>query len=122
MTSPEEMPVVPCTADELAPLLDGLRRPLPPPIEPHIQFVKGTIVRQYKVLDLCKQVVGPKGIGPLLGAMKECDEIERLLIGNNITGPEGAREIASHIADPNSRISTWYVFQVTLHLVRDVPC
>ncbi len=32
-------------------------------------------------LDLCKQVVGPQGIQPLLNAMKESSVVNRLLLG-----------------------------------------
>jgi len=79
------MPVVPCTEEDLAPLLRGLRENAPP-LEAHVRFARGTIVRERKVLDLCKQVVGPAGIEPLLCAMKEYDSINGLLLGNNITG------------------------------------
>ena len=32
-------------------------------------------------LDLCKQVVGPRGIQPLLDAMKNSEVVNRLLLG-----------------------------------------
>ncbi|KZV93019.1 DUF924-domain-containing protein [Exidia glandulosa HHB12029] len=105
---PSEVPVVPCTAEDLAPLLRGLRENAPP-LQEHIQFARGTIIRERKVLDLCKQVVGPQGVAPLLDAMKDYESITGLLLGNNITGSQGARKIASYIRDPSSRITTWYI-------------
>jgi hypothetical protein len=85
VANPSEVPVVPSSAEDLAPLLRGLRENSPP-LEDYVRFARGTIIRDRKVLDLCKQVVGPAGVGPLLSAMKEYDSITGLLLGNNITG------------------------------------
>ncbi|EJD39587.1 DUF924-domain-containing protein [Auricularia subglabra TFB-10046 SS5] len=105
---PTEVPVVPCSAQDLAPLLRGLRENATP-LQEHVKFARGTIIRERKVLDLCKQVVGPDGVGPLLDAMKGYESITGLLLGNNITGSKGAQEIAAYIRDPTSRITTWYI-------------
>ena len=60
-------------------------------------------------LDLCKQVVGPKGIGPLLAALGDNDAVRALLIGNNIVGSEGARAIAAYLRSGNSKLLHWYI-------------
>ena len=81
-------------------------------------------------LDLCKQVVGPQGIQPLLNAMKHSSVINRILLGklmeeflrenlistsifllgNNIVGLPGAQAISEYIRfNADSNIDTWYI-------------
>jgi len=61
-------------------------------------------------LDLCKQVVGPQGIRPLLDAMKNSSVVNRLLLGNNIVGLPGAQAISEYIrCNADSNIDTWYI-------------
>ncbi|KAL7746605.1 hypothetical protein RI367_008005 [Sorochytrium milnesiophthora] len=107
---PEPEPVVPCTLDQLDGLLQfmSINKSVPESIGGQLQFDKGTII-EGKRLDLCKQVVGPQGIAPLLDTMKQCESISTLMIGNNIVGNDGARRIADYIRDPDSKILTWYI-------------
>lgn len=83
--------------------------------EPRIDFVRGSILGKTTVgggtsVDLCKQVVGPRGIGPILDAVGKNSHIDRFLLGNNIVGDEGARIIADFIASEKSkRIYNFYV-------------
>lgn len=80
-------------------------------------------------LDLCKQVVGPEGVGPLCKALAQLvkgvdfglhhragspppskpvgHSVTRLLLGNNIVGNGGARDIADLIRSGRSSITTW---------------
>eukprot|EP00494_Astrolonche_serrata_P031327 UN31596 len=64
-------------------------------------------------LDLCKQVVGPLGIGPLLEAMGKTSVIDALLLGNNVVGDGGAKNIAEFIKTaPNRKVdpvTCWYI-------------
>ena len=74
--------VVPCSLDELQPLLEHLISNKSGPGEDNqsIVFSRGTIMTGGR-LDLCKQVVGPQGIQPLLNAMKHSSVVNRLLLG-----------------------------------------
>lgn len=83
--------------------------------EPRIDFVRGSILGKTTVgggtsVDLCKQVVGPKGIKPILDAVGNNSHIDRFLLGNNIVGDEGAKVIADFIASEKSkRVYNFYV-------------
>merc|ERR1712137_887951 len=104
---PRPQPVVPCELEQLDPLLDWLQKN-EIPVE-QTAFTKGTIVPDGR-LDLCKQVIGPQGIDPLLCSMTGNEQVKRLLLGNNIIGDEGAKSIAKAIrnnAVPN--MDTWYI-------------
>lgn len=74
--------VVPCSIEELQPLMDHLMSDKPGPGEDNqsIVFSRGAIMTGGR-LDLCKQVVGPQGIQPLLNAMKCSSVVNRLLLG-----------------------------------------
>lgn len=102
--NPKPELVEPCTMHELNPLLDFLSCNLP--VTEQIAFPKGTITLDGR-LDLCKQVVGPKGIGPLLNAMNKATSIKRLLLGNNIVSDSGAEEIAKEMIV--SKLDCWYI-------------
>ena len=52
-------------------------------------FVRGTHMPDGR-LDLCKQVVGPDGIAPVLDALADHRHVSRFMIGNNIVGNSGA--------------------------------
>ena len=104
---PRPQPVVPCDLDQLDPLLDWLQLNEKP--KDQTAFTKGTIVPDGR-LDLCKQVIGPKGIDPLLISMDGNEQVKRLLLGNNIIGDHGAKSIANAIKNnsvPN--MDTWYI-------------
>jgi Ran GTPase-activating protein (RanGAP) involved in mRNA processing and transport/predicted esterase len=103
---PRPVPVVPCPPEELTPLLSYLesnQQPWAP--EP---FQRGTLMPDGR-LDLCKQVVGPAGIGPLLDALDGNPHVHRLLLGNNVVGPTGADRIARFIASRDSHVRVWYL-------------
>jgi hypothetical protein len=74
--------VVPCSLEELQPLLEHLilNKSGPGDDNQSIVFSRGTIMSGGR-LDLCKQVVGPQGIQPLLNAMKNSSVVNRLLLG-----------------------------------------
>lgn len=107
VTEPEPQPVVPCALHELTPLLTHLRADVK--IERQTAFHKGTLTTDGR-LDLCKQVVGPEGIRPLLGAMRESRQVKRLLLGNNIVGDGGAEAIAEFLREQReSTLDCWYI-------------
>lgn len=104
---PEPEPVVPCSLADLDPLLSHLR--VDAAVEQQTAFSKGTLTTDGR-LDLCKQVVGPEGIRPLLGAMKFTTRIRRLLLGNNIVGDGGAAAIAEFLRErEDSPLDCWYI-------------
>lgn len=103
---PRPVPVVPCPADELAPLLAFLGTGEAPVVAR--TFPRGTVLPDGR-LDLCKQVVGPDGIGPLLGALADNAHVDRVLLGNNVVGDDGAARIASFLRSGRSRVRVWYI-------------
>ncbi|CAF1263523.1 unnamed protein product [Adineta steineri] len=111
ITNPEPQPGVPCTLKDLEPLLEHLSSNKPGPSDDNqpIVFPRGTIMSGGR-LDLCKQVVGPQGVQPLLDAMKHSAFVTRLLLGNNIVGLPGAQAISEYIrSNSYSNIDTWYI-------------
>ncbi len=107
VSEPEPEPVVPCSLTDLDPLLGHLRANLD--IDRQTAFSKGTMTTDGR-LDLCKQVVGPEGIRPLLGAMMHTDHVKRLLLGNNIVGDDGAAAIAGFLRERHdSPLDCWYI-------------
>ncbi|NMO15655.1 DUF924 family protein [Pyxidicoccus fallax] len=104
---PEPEPVVPCSLVELGPLLTHLRENLG--VHQQTAFSKGTLTTDGR-LDLCKQVVGPGGIRPLLEAMRSTRHVKRLLLGNNIVGDGGAAAIAEFLRErEDSPLDCWYI-------------
>jgi Ran GTPase-activating protein (RanGAP) involved in mRNA processing and transport len=103
---PKPMPVVPGPLSELKPLLGHLSEQAPTPIP--MAFPRGTLMPDGR-LDLCKQVVGPAGIGPLLSAVSDNPQVRRLLLGNNIVGNAGAAQIADFITSGRSPVRVWYI-------------
>lgn len=104
---PLPVPVVPCSLDELTPLLshlDAHRGQAPAPMS----FPRGTLMPDGR-LDLCKQVVGPGGIQPLLSSVAGNPQVRRLLLGNNIVGNTGAEAIAEFIRSGASPVRVWYI-------------
>ncbi len=107
VSEPEPEPVVPCSLADLDPLLSHLRSNAE--VERQTAFNKGTMTTDGR-LDLCKQVVGPEGIGPLLGAMMHTHRVKRLLLGNNIVGDDGAAAIAGFLRErSDSPLDCWYI-------------
>jgi hypothetical protein len=70
--------------EELDPLLEHLSSDKPGPYDDRqpIVFPRGTVMSGGR-LDLCKQVVGPQGVQPLLSAMEHSSVISRLLLGKH---------------------------------------
>ncbi|CAF3834405.1 unnamed protein product [Rotaria sordida] len=111
ITNPEPEPVVSCALEDLQPLFEHLTSNKSGPGDDNqpIVFTRGTIMSGGR-LDLCKQVVGPQGIQPLLNAMMNSDVVNRLLLGNNIVGLPGAQAISNYIRfNQDSHIDTWYI-------------
>ncbi|KAF2718199.1 RNI-like protein [Polychaeton citri CBS 116435] len=82
-------------------------------IEPYyktelIEFEKGVLYSDGR-LDLCKMVAGPRNIGDLMAALRYNEHSRHFLLGNNIIGSSGAKEIADFIEDLPHRIETWYL-------------
>jgi hypothetical protein len=113
-----------------APLSDAIINPIPEPVdvssyeqmkplydwlaqnitldETDLKFLRGTVTSDGR-LDLCKQVIGPQGIKPLLDAMKDSKQVDRLLLGNNIIGDGGGKVIADFIRSGKSPLTVWYI-------------
>lgn len=113
-----------------APLSDSILNPIPEPVdissyelmkplyewlgknqlftEADLKFLKGTVTTDGR-LDLCKQVIGPSGIQPLLDSMKNHKQIDRLLLGNNVVGDEGGKVISEFIKSGSSPLKIWYI-------------
>ncbi|KAG5660710.1 hypothetical protein KAF25_003316 [Fusarium avenaceum] len=72
------------------------------------EFRKGVVYEDGR-MDLCKMVVGPDHIGKLMDSLRSNEFVQHFLLGNNIIGPVGAREIAKFINDLPNRIDTWYL-------------
>ena len=103
---PRPVPVVPGPLSELAPLLAHLKEQ--DPTAAPAAFPRGTLMPDGR-LDLCKQVVGPAGIAPLLSSIADNHQVRRLLLGNNIVGNAGAAAIADFIASGRSPVNVWYI-------------
>ena len=107
ITYPRPEPVLPCSLAELQPLLQYLQHD--GPVHEQTAFTKGTMTTDGR-LDLCKQVVGPQGIQPLLDAMMATSRVKRLLLGNNVVGDGGAEAIARFIEErEDSPLTCWYI-------------
>ncbi|KAF7548683.1 hypothetical protein G7Z17_g6924 [Cylindrodendrum hubeiense] len=72
------------------------------------EFRKGVVYEDGR-MDLCKMVVGPDHIGKLMDSLRPNTFVRHFLLGNNIIGPVGAREVANFIEDLPDRIDTWYL-------------
>ncbi|MEQ1569389.1 MAG: DUF924 family protein [Myxococcota bacterium] len=106
VTRPRPVPMVPCAPEELEPLLAYLSS-REPPVVPRT-FARGTVMPDGR-LDLCKQVVGPAGIGPLLSALADNVHVDRVLLGNNVVGRDGAIQIARFVRSGHSKVNVWYI-------------
>eukprot|EP00026_Physarum_polycephalum_P001088 Phypoly_transcript_01089.p1 GENE.Phypoly_transcript_01089~~Phypoly_transcript_01089.p1 ORF type:complete len:1180 (+),score=247.08 Phypoly_transcript_01089:133-3672(+) len=106
IVNPEPEPVTVAPLEELAPLFNHLKNNYPVPQQ--ISFARGSLLPDGR-LDLCKMVVGPTGIKPLLECMEGNDSVKRLLLGNNIVGNQGARWISEFITNKGSKLTTWYI-------------
>ena len=74
-----------------------------------MKFTRG-VLYQDKRMDLCKQVVGPMWINMLMNSLKNNTQVEHFLLGNNIIGLVGAKEISEFLLNEHKpKIKTWYV-------------
>ncbi|PVF99397.1 hypothetical protein CPB86DRAFT_703316 [Serendipita vermifera] len=114
---PTAEPVAPCPVNLLDEMIQWLEQDVDIVAgqEPRIDFVRGSILGKTTVgggtsVDLCKQVVGPKGIKPILDAVAKNSHIDRFLLGNNIVGDEGAKVIADFISsEASKRVYNFYI-------------
>lgn len=72
------------------------------------EFRKGVVYEDGR-MDLCKMVVGPDHIGKLMDSLRSNEFVRHFLLGNNIIGPVGAREVANFINELPDRMETWYL-------------
>lgn len=73
-----------------------------------VEFRRGVVYADGR-MDLCKQVVGPDHIGALMDSLRGNTFVRHFLLGNNIIGPLGAREVASFVRDRPNQMETWYL-------------
>ena len=127
---PSAEPVIPCRLEHLQEMIQWLEKDedIVSSQEPRIDFTRGSILGKTTQgggtsVDLCKQVVGPKGITPILEAVAKNSYIDRFLLGNNIVGDEGARAIADFIGDERSkRVYNFYVRTPNISSVTHSSC
>jgi predicted esterase len=97
IVNPVPEPVDISSHEQMRPLYEWLERNrLAKLNELDLQFLRGTVTTDGR-LDLCKQVIGPQGVKPLLDAMQDNSQIDRILLGNNIIGDEAGRVISDFI-------------------------
>ncbi|KAL8991195.1 MAG: hypothetical protein Q9169_007924 [Polycauliona sp. 2 TL-2023] len=72
------------------------------------EWEKGMLYQDGR-MDLCKKVVGPDHIGELMKSLESNTFVRHFLLGNNIIGPVGAKEIASYLLRHPNQMETWYL-------------
>jgi len=115
ISNPTPMKVEVAPLDELKPFLDYLKSNKD--IQENffdkdrknmcMKFTRGALYHDGR-MDMCKQVVGSPHIGNLMQSLKFSDKIQHFLLGNNIIGTIGAKEIANYINEKHN-IKTWYL-------------
>jgi len=111
VTQPSAMPVDVAPLDELQPFLNHMMENVPVVNneEGYVEFVRGAHYDDQRI-DLCKQVVGPNWIQPLMDSIVNNNHVKHFLLGNNIINYQGAQAIASFIENPHvPKIETWYI-------------
>lgn len=73
-----------------------------------LEFEKGVLYADGR-MDLCKKVLGPSNISELMKSLRTNDFVKHFLLGNNIIGPLGIREITRFLFEFPDRIRTWYL-------------
>jgi Ran GTPase-activating protein (RanGAP) involved in mRNA processing and transport len=112
--NPAPDPVDLTPLEEFVPIHSFLRsgQPLPRTPDGNVTFSKGTICQDGR-LDLCKQVVGPRGVDDLMKSLeldaRQQRMIQHLLLGNNICGNELALKAAELIRKGASALTTYYI-------------
>ena len=108
---PEPEPVDIATGTQMQPVLDYIKTADKlKKANDFIAFTKGTMCGDGR-LDLCKQVIGPKGIEPLLDSLRNDNQskVRHLLLGNNIAGDNLGNGVADMVINKSSSVSTWYI-------------
>lgn len=72
-----------------------------------LEFPRGVLYADRR-MDLCKQVLGPASLPPLLEALRNNDFVRQFLFGNNIVGPRAAKQIATFVRERDV-METWYL-------------
>lgn len=117
ITKPRAEPVDISTPEMLSPLYEYLRHKNTSNFvinaDNDIIFTKGTICTDGR-LDLCKQVIGPRGISDLINSLNidslaPKPVVKHLLLGNNICGNNLGSAIADFIKSGQSALTTWYI-------------
>ncbi|PNS18635.1 Ran GTPase-activating protein 1 [Sphaceloma murrayae] len=89
--------------------LDGGHQAAEPYYKIHLlEYQKGVLYADGR-LDLCKKVVGPYNIEPLMDALRTNNLVRHFLLGNNVIGAAGARAIGKFILERPESIETWYL-------------
>jgi Ran GTPase-activating protein (RanGAP) involved in mRNA processing and transport len=129
VTHPEPEPVVISTEEEMAPLYSFLETPKQQEAKDRpeaaaapvlgangdLVFNKGALCMDGR-LDLCKQVIGPRGIDSLIKSLALDHDatvgqhrVQHLLLGNNICGDGLGQGVADLINRKQSGLKTWYI-------------
>ncbi|AYV80971.1 MAG: leucine-rich repeat protein [Harvfovirus sp.] len=105
ITEPKPMPVTTSDEADFKEFLDYLKENKQ--VSEEKEFKRGIFYPDGRI-DLCKQVI-PKLSG-LMSSIKDNKYVEHFLLGNNIVGVAGMKDISDHIKDPSvSKIKTWYL-------------
>lgn len=106
--NPTPMPVTVPPREELQPFFDYMKTNVPV-TEGYLEFKRGIHYDDNR-MDMCKMVVGPPHIGALMESIRDNPYVEHFLLGNNIIGLEGARQVSAFIKAPHAgKIQTWYL-------------
>ena len=120
---PEPEPVIISTEEEMAPLYAFLDTPrsneyAESPMRGgngDLVFNKGALCIDGR-LDLCKQVIGPRGVDSLIKSLALDNDrsighqrVQHLLLGNNICGDGLGAGVADLINRKQSGLKTWYI-------------
>jgi len=110
--NPAPEPVEISTPEELAPLHSFFLGGQKPSLHGDLSFTKGTLCSDGR-LDLCKQVIGPRGISDLINSLAADNAnhklVQHILLGNNIAGDNLGLAIANFINSGSSALTTWYI-------------
>jgi len=111
IANPEAEPVDIASREQMQPLYDWLSARTEKEGTLDLRFLKGVVTSDGR-LDLCKQVIGPMGIEPLLEAMGNTQHVDRLLLGNNVIGDGGGQVIADFMKSGRSTIKVRNFFDL----------
>lgn len=75
---------------------------------PFLEFPRGVLYADQR-MDLCKQVLGPASLPPLMDSLDSNDFVRHFLFGNNIIGPKASQRLAQFIEQHPNQMETWYL-------------